>query len=212
VTRVVVVEDHPLYRAAVVALVDGLAGFEVVGAYGDAEAALAGGERADVVVLDLALPGMDGVEAIGRFQQGEPAPAVLVLTMSEEPAVLGSALRAGARGYVVKGSEPEDIERALRGVARGQAVFGEQVAAAVLAHAARRTPQAAHERFPMLSSRELEVLDLVAAGLSNGEIAAELFVTVKTARNHVSNVLGKLGSTTRADAIARGRDAGLGRR
>lgn len=211
-TRVVVVEDHPLYRAAVVALVDGLAGFEVVGTYGDAEAALAGDDRADVVVLDLALPGMDGVEAIGRFRQRDAPPAVLVLTMSEEPAVLGSALRAGARGYVVKGSEPEDIERALRGVARGQAVFGEQVAAAVLAHAARRTPQTAHERFPMLSSRELEVLDLVAAGLSNGEIAAELFVTAKTARNHVSNVLGKLGSTTRADAIARGRDAGLGRR
>ena len=211
-TRVVVIEDHPLYRTAVAALVDGITGFEVVGAYGDAEAALKVDDRADVVVLDLGLPGMDGVEAIGRLRERAPAPAVLVLTMTEEPAVLGSALRAGAQGYVVKGSEPEDIERALRGVARGQAVFGEQVAAAVLARAARRTPSSAHQRFPMLSAREIEVLDLIAAGRSNGEIAAELFVTAKTARNHVSNVLAKLGAATRAEAIARGRDAGLGRR
>lgn len=211
-TRVVVIEDHPLYRAAVVALVDGITGFVVVGAYGAAEAALEVDDRADVVVLDLGLPGMDGVEAIRRLRDREPAPAVLVLTMSEEPAVLASALRAGAQGYVVKGSEPEDIERALRGVARGQAVFGEQVAAAVLAQAARRTPHTGHQRFPMLSAREIEVLDLIAAGRSNGEIAAELFVTAKTARNHVSNVLGKLGAAARAEAIARGREAGLGRR
>ena len=210
-TRVTVIEDHPLYRAAVASLVDGMTGFEVVGAYGDAEAALAADDDADVVVLDLGLPGMDGVEAIGRLRDRDTAPAVLVLTMSEEPAVLGSALRAGAQGYVVKGSEPEDIERALRGVARGQAVFGEQVAAAVLAHAGRRTPQTAQRHFPALTARELEVLDLIAAGRSNSQIAAELFVTPKTARNHVSNVLAKLGTATRAEAIARAIDAGLGR-
>ena len=210
-TRVVVIEDHPLYRTAVTALVAGMPGFEVVGAYGDAEAALEAGDDADVVVLDLGLPGMGGVEGIARLRERDPAPAVLVLTMSEEPAVLASALRAGAQGYVVKGSEPEDIERALQGVTRGQAVFGEQVAAALLAQAARRTTPTAHHEFPMLSAREIEVLDLVAAGRSNAEIAAQLFVTPKTARNHVSNLLTKLGAATRAQAIARGRDAGLGR-
>lgn len=211
-TRVAVIEDHPLYRAAVVALVDGMSGFEMVGAYGAAEAALAVEDQADVVILDLGLPGMDGVQAIGRLRQRSPAPAVLVLTMSEEPAVLGSALRAGAQGYVVKGSEPSDIERALRGVARGQAVFGEEVVPAVLAHAAHRISHAVHESFPMLTAREVEVLDLIAAGCTNAEIAAELVVAAKTARNHVSNVIAKLGVSTRAAAIARGRDAGLGTR
>jgi len=108
------------------------------GAYADAEAALSANDAPDLVVLDLGLPGVDGIEALRRLRVGRPDVHVLVLTMSDEPSVLAAALRAGASGYLVKGSEPEDIERALRSVARGQAVFGEQVAAALLAQAARR--------------------------------------------------------------------------
>jgi len=133
-----------------------------------------------------------------------------VLTMSEQTPVLTAAVRAGASGYLVKGSEPEDIERAMRAVAHGQVVFGEQVAAAVLAQAGRRTTVAAESLFPMLSGREVEVLDLVAAGRSNAEIAASLVVSPKTAKNHVSSILTKLGCT-RPEAVARARDAGLGR-
>jgi DNA-binding NarL/FixJ family response regulator len=208
--RVVVVEDHPLYRQAVTSLVDGMEGWQVVGSYADAESALPHVQSADLVVLDLGLPGVDGIEATGLFKQVDPDLAILVLTMSEETPVLVAAVRAGASGYLVKGSEPEDIERALRAVARGQVVFGEQVAAAVLAQAGRRTTVAADSAFPMLSAREVEVLDLIAAGRSNGEIAASLFVSPKTAKNHVSSILTKLGCT-RTEAVARARDAGLSR-
>ena len=209
-TRVLIVEDHPLYRQAVVSLINGMEGWEVIGSHGAAESAVEQAVEADLVVLDLGLPGMDGLEAIRRFADANPDAAVLVLTMSDEPAILAAAVRAGARGYLVKGSEPDDIERALRSVAKGQAIFGEQVAAAVLEQAARRVPAASGAAFPTLTQREIEVLDLIAAGRSNAEIAAILFVSPKTARNHVSNVLTKLGES-RAEAIARARDVGLGR-
>jgi DNA-binding NarL/FixJ family response regulator len=208
--RVLVVEDHPLYRQAVSSLVDGMTGWRVVGAHGEAESALDQAPEADLVVLDLGLPGMDGIEATSRFKERHPQLAVVVLTMSEEPAVLAAAIRAGAQGYLVKGSEPDDIERALRSVARGQAVFGEQVAVALLAQAGRRTPRLAATAFPGLTDREREVLDLMAEGRANADIAQALFLSPKTARNHVSSVLTKLGCT-RAEAIARARDVGLGR-
>lgn len=211
-TRVVVVEDHPLYRQAIVSLVDGLPDCTVTGSHPDAESALAGAveERPDVVVLDLALPGMDGITAIGRLQSLRPAPSVLVLTMSEDPPVLAAALRAGARGYVVKGSEPDDIARAIQAVARGQVVFGEQMATAVLAQATGRAPSGPAAAFPGLSSRETDVLTLLARGRSNADIAGTLFLSPKTVRNHVSSILGKLGAATRAEAVARARDAGFG--
>ena len=213
-TRVVVVEDHPLYRDAVVSLVRGLSGCEVAGSHPDAESALAAApeERPDVVVLDLALPGMDGITALRRFQSMHPTPSVLVLTMSEDPPVLAAALRAGARGYVVKGSEPADIARALEGVARGQVVFGEQIALAALAQASGRAPTGPAAAFPGLTAREVDVLTLLAEGRSNTDIAAALFLSPKTARNHVSSILGKLGAATRAEAVARARDAGFGTR
>ncbi len=208
--RVLVVEDHPLYRQAVTSLVDGMDRWRVIGAYADAEAAIPHALVADLVVLDLGLPGIDGIEATRLFKAANPQVAILVLTMSHETPLLTAAVRAGAQGYVVKGSEPEDIERALRAVARGQVVFGEQVAAAVLAQAGRRTTVAADSRFPMLSAREVEVLDLIAAGKSNAEIASALFVSPKTAKNHVSSILAKL-VCTRPEAVARARDAGFGR-
>ena len=210
--RVLVVEDHPLYRAAVVALVDGLIGFTVVGAYGDAERALAAAatDPPDVVVLDLALPGIDGISALGLFRALDLEPSVLVLTMSEDPPVLAAAVRAGARGYVVKGAEPEDIALALQGVARGQVVFGSQVASAVLAQASGRSRTGPAAAFPGLTTRELDVLDLLARGQSNLEIASVLFLSPKTVRNHVSTVLGKMGVTTRAEAVAKARDKGFG--
>lgn len=206
--RVVVVEDHPLYRQAVASLVEGVEGWTVVGIFGDAESALLRVADADVVVLDLGLPGMDGIAAVGAVLETNPSARILILTMSEEPAALAAAIRAGAHGYVVKGAEPEDIERALRGVARDQVVFDATLASAVLATA--RAPAVVDRAFAMLTRREVEVLDLVAAGRSNAEIAAALVVSQKTARNHVSSILTKLG-WTRAEAIARARDAGLGR-
>jgi DNA-binding NarL/FixJ family response regulator len=210
--KVLIVEDHPLYRAAVVALVDELAGFEVVGAYGDAEASLVAAteDPPDVVMLDLALPGTDGISALGKIRSLMPEPSVLVLTMSEDPPVLAAAVRAGARGYVVKGSGPEDIARALEGVARGQVVFGAQVASAVLTQTSGRVQAGPGAAFPGLTTREVDVLDLLSRGRSNYEIAAALFVSPKTVSNHVSTVLGKIGVSTRAEAVAKARDKGLG--
>jgi len=209
--RVVVVEDHPLYRDAVVSLVRGLSGFEVVGSYPDAESALAATaeERPDVVVLDLALPGMDGITALSRFRSLDPSPSV---GADDERGPAGARGRGArwARGYVVKGSEPDDIARALEGVARGQVVFGEQIATAALAQATGRAPRGPAAAFPGLTAREVDVLALLACGRTNADIAAVLVVSPKTARNHVSSILGKLGAATRAEAVARARDAGLG--
>lgn len=207
--RVIVVEDHPLYRQAVTALVEAMPGWSVVGSYGDAESALPRVEAADVVVLDLGLPGIQGIEAAGAVRAGNPAARILVLTMSEEPAALAAALRAGAHGFVAKGAEPEEIERALRGVARNQVVLDADLAASALAHG-HRMHLTTDKAFASLTRREAEVLDHIAAGRSNNEIAAALFVSGKTARNHVSSILTKL-ACTRAEAIARARDAGLGR-
>jgi DNA-binding NarL/FixJ family response regulator len=208
--RVLVVEDHPLYRQAVSSLVDAMEGWQVIGAYGDAERALPRAQEAELVLLDLTLPGIDGIDAARLLKAANPGLAVVVLTMSQEPAVVSAAVRAGACGFLVKGAEPEDIERALRSVARGHVVFDAQVAPALLASAGARASSAAAVAFPALSARELEVLDLLAAGRSNAEIAGSLFVSDKTARNHVSNILVKLG-VGRLEAAARGRAAGLGR-
>jgi DNA-binding NarL/FixJ family response regulator len=205
---VLVVEDHPLYRQAVARLVTDIDGWTVVGDFGEAEPALALAEDADLVVLDLGLPGVDGLSAIRLFKRANPDLVVVVLTMSEEPTALGAAIRAGAQGYLVKGSEPDDITRALIGASRGQVVFGEQVAAAVLTQASSARTSAP---FPGLTDRETEILDLVAGGRSNGEIADVLFLSPKTVRNQVSSILTKLGCS-RPEAIARARDAGLGTR
>lgn len=153
-------------------------------------------------MLDLGLPGMGGLTAVGRFRQANRALAVVVLTMSDEPATVAAALRAGAQGYLVKGSEPDDIERALVAAARGQAVFGSQVAATVLQQASSSRPPA---RYPQLSDREHDVLDLLLAGRTNQQIAEALFIAPKTARNLVSSILTKLGRT-RAELIASARD------
>jgi DNA-binding NarL/FixJ family response regulator len=205
--RVLVVEDHPLYRRALAQLVTDM-DWALTGAVGSAEEALEEIGSADVVLLDLGLPGMDGLTALRHLRGRNPAVAVLVLTMTDDPGVLSAAVRAGAAGYLVKGSEPEDIERALRGVAGGQAVFTGDLATAALA-GARGPAETARRRFPSLTDRELEVLDLVAAGCGNQQIAATLVLSEKTARNHVSNILTKLG-LTRLQAVAAARDAGLG--
>jgi DNA-binding NarL/FixJ family response regulator len=207
--RVLVVEDHPLYRQAVVGLVEEL-GWSVAGAFGDLESALPAIPGADLVVLDLGLPGIEGVDAIRAVRSANDLAPVLVLTMTADPAVLGAAVRAGATGYLVKGAEPDDITRALVGALRGQAVLDQRLAASMFEQARLRPPGAAVRAFPTLTERELEVLDLVAAGRSNTEIARALVLSDKTARNHVSNILTKLG-LTRSEAIARARDTGMGR-
>jgi DNA-binding NarL/FixJ family response regulator len=207
--RLLVADDHPAFRAGLRMLLEA-AQMEVVAEAGDGEAAveLALEHRPDVVLMDLQMPQLNGVEATRRLLQQWPEAAVLVLTMVEDDETVFAALRAGALGYLLKGAGQEEIVRAVRGVAAGDAVYGSTVARRVRAFFAGSGAVAARP-FPELSDREREVLALVAAGASNGDIARRLFLSDKTVRNHVSSIFGKLQVDDRAQAIVKAREAGL---
>lgn len=207
--RVLLADDHPVVRGGLVALIDTLPGIDVVGQAGDGQQALRETAvlRPDVVVMDLRMPVLDGVEATRRIVRDYPGVAVLVLTMFDEDAMIADALAAGARGYLLKGAEQDEIDRAIRAVASGEAIFSRAVAAQVLR---RISPEPARRPLPGLTPRELEVTDLLAAGLSNAVIAERLSLAPKTIGNHISAIFVKLGVATRAEAIVLARDAGLG--
>jgi DNA-binding NarL/FixJ family response regulator len=210
---ILVAEDHPLFRQALVDLLGGRPGWTVVAEAEDGVGAVtaAHAEQPDVVVMDLKLPRLDGIEATRRIVGASPHIAVLVLTMFDDDASVFEAMRAGARGYVLKGAGEAEIVRAVADVADGGAVFGSAVARQVLQYfSAPRPPTVPEAVFPELTTREHEVLDLVAAGKSNSDVAAELFLSPKTVRNHVSNVFAKLHVADRAAAIVKAREAGLG--
>jgi DNA-binding NarL/FixJ family response regulator len=211
--RVLVVDDHPTFRRGLGALLASLPEVELVGEAADGAAAVerAAALRPDVVVMDLDMPGLGGVEATRRIVAAQPSVAVLVLTMLDEDESVFAAMRAGARGYVVKGADTDDVLRALESVARGDAVFGPAVASRVLSYLTRPLSARDPLLFPELTDREREVLEHMARGLSNGEIARKLVVSPKTVRNHVSNVFTKLQVTDRSEAVERARRAGLGR-
>jgi DNA-binding NarL/FixJ family response regulator len=211
--RVVIVDDHPLMREGLRALVSSLADMEVVGEAGDGEAARREAQltRPDVVIMDLHLPGVNGVEATRAVLQAVPTTRVLVLTMFEDDESVFAAMRAGASGYLLKGAEQDEIVRALRSVAAGQAIFGPTVARRIVdffASGSRDVP--APQPFPELTPREREVLDLIAAGRSNGAIARQLVISPKTVSNHISAIFAALQVADRATAIVRARRAGLG--
>jgi DNA-binding NarL/FixJ family response regulator len=211
-TTVLVADDHPTFRRGLGALFQSLDGFTVVGEAADGETAVAlvAQLRPDVVVMDLNMPGVNGVEATRRIVADNPDVAVLVLTMLDEDESVFAAMRAGARGYIVKGADTDDVLRALESVARGDAVFGPAVATRVLSYLTRPLSARDPVLFPELSDREREVLELIARGKSNSDIARELVVSPKTVRNHVSSVFTKLQVSDRSEAIVRARRAGLG--
>ena len=210
--RVALVDDHPVFRQGMAAVLDQLDGIEVVGEAGDGEQALAlvAEVQPAVVLMDLRMPGMGGLEATARLTDQSPDVAVLVLTMDEDDDSVFAALRAGARGYLLKESDGEVIQRAVLAVADGEAVFGAGVAHRVVSFFAAGAARASATPFPQLTDREREVLELLATGLDNASIARRLSLSPKTVRNRVSDVLGKLRVATRAEAVARARDAGLG--
>ncbi|MDP9865613.1 MULTISPECIES: response regulator [Streptosporangium] len=210
--RVLLADDHPVYRDGLAALLGSMPGIEVVGT---AATGLEAVERAaelqpDVVVMDVRMPELDGIEATRRVAADSPHIGVVMLTMSEEDATLFAAMRAGARGYLLKGANQAEIGRAITSVAHGEAIFGPAIARRVAEFFAGGPP-ADDGAFPQLTPREREILSLVAAGRSNAQIASALFLSQKTVRNNVSNIFAKLHVADRAEAIVRARDAGLGR-
>lgn len=212
--RVLVCDDHPVYRDGLRMLLDSLPGLEVVGVAADGSEALqqTADLQPDVVVMDLQMPGLNGIEASARITAEHPHVAVLVLTMYDDDDSVFAAMRAGARGYLLKGAAQDVIARAVLSVASGEAIFGPAVARKVAAYFSGGAPAAAPvEAFPQLTPREREVLDLLAAGRTNAQIASTLYLSPKTVRNNVSNIFAKLQVAGRSEAIIQARDAGLGR-
>lgn len=210
--RVVVADDHPIVRAGLTALLGSIPDFEVAGVAANGREAVREVllTKPDVALLDLNMPELDGIAATRELARVAPRVAVLVLTMHEDDDAVFAAMRAGARGYLVKGVEQDDIARAIRSVAAGEAIFGPGVAQRVLA--SLQAPRLSQDvEFPELTAREREILDLLAGGLNNAAIARRVGVAQKTVANNVSTIFTKLQVADRAQAIVRARDAGLGR-
>jgi DNA-binding NarL/FixJ family response regulator len=210
--RILVADDHEAFRAGLVAVLGLTPGFEVVGEAPSGEAAVAAvaGTQPDVVLMDVNLPGIDGVEATRRIVDAHPHVAVVVLTMHDDDETVFAAMRAGARGYLLKGAPRAELARAIGAVAAGDAIFGAAIARRLVAFFDRPPARPDPAAFPELTEREREILGLIARGRSNAEIANELVLSPKTVRNHVSNVFSKLQVRDRAEAIVRAREAGLG--
>jgi len=211
-TRVLIVDDHPIFRDGLAGAIEAAAGLAVVGVCADGPQAVgeAGALQPDVVVMDLHLPTMGGIEATRQIVDASPHIAVVVLTMVDEDDSVFAAMRAGARGYLLKGATPEDIVRAIRSIAHGEAVFGPGIAELMLQYFASGRPRPQATPLPELTDREREILTLIAGGARNADIARSLVISPKTVRNHISNIFSKLQVADRADAIERARGAGLG--
>ncbi|MGH9179881.1 MAG: response regulator [Acidimicrobiales bacterium] len=210
--RVVVADDHPIVREGMRLLFQSRPDVEIVGEAGTGgdAVALAAATVPDVVIMDVHMPGLNGIEATRRVVAENPSVGVLVVTMYDDDETVFAAMRAGARGYLLKGAEQDEIVAAVTAVSRGDALFGAPVAARILSYFAQPLP-GWKSAFPELTERERQVLDLVASGRNNPAIGQALGMSTKTVANNVSNILTKLHAADRAEAIIRARDAGLGR-
>lgn len=209
--RLLVVDDHPVFRMGMVALLGSLPGIRVVAEADSADAAVAAVDEhdPDVVIMDLHLGDSSGVDATREIAGRHPGIGILVVTMLDDDDSVFASIRAGARGYLLKGADPTEVERAVRAVANGEILLGPSVAARAVTYLAG-TRIGGHTPFPELTDREREVLDQVARGLDNLSVARRLNLSPKTVRNHLSNILTKLQVVDRAQAIVRAREAGLG--
>lgn len=218
VIRILIADDHPLFRNGVRALLESVEGMEVAGEASTGEEAVAMAEacQPDLVLMDIQMPQLNGIEATRRIAATSPHIGIIMITMFQDDDSVFAAVRAGARGYLLKGSRQEELLRAIRSVANDEAIFSPGVAQRVMQYFTQRVEKApvqgAGHLFPTLTQREYEVLELIAQRCSNAEIAARLVLSPKTVRNHVSNIYDKLHVADRAEAILAARVAGVGTR
>jgi len=210
--RVLIADDHPLFRKGMRTLLNATAETEVIGeaTNGQEVIELAATLQPDVILMDLQMPGVNGIEATRQILHQNPHIRILVVTLFEDDTSVFNALRAGARGYILKDAKEDEMVRAIRAVGRGEAIFSPAIATRLMEFFATPRPSAAKEIFPTLTEREREILQLIAGGSTNSDIAKCLALSVKTVSNYVSNIFSKLQVTDRAQAIIRARDAGLG--
>ncbi len=206
--RLVVVDDHALFRRGLVGLLTDMPDFEVVGQAGNGREALDVIEqvRPDVVLLDVNMPVMDGIEVVQALRSHRDSPRILMLTISQNEEDLFGAIRAGADGYVLKNTEPEDLRRALLHVARGEQILAPEMTAPVLRVLSRLSSQ---EAAPILSDRELEVLACLSDGLTTQQISAHLFISENTVKTHNPHILEKLEASNRTEAVSKAMQLGL---
>lgn len=210
--RVVLADDHPLFREGARAVLSAAEGIEVVGeaSTGEEVIALAGELQPDVVLMDIVMPGPNGIEATRQIVRTSPHIRVLMMTMVENDESVFAAMQAGAHGYLLKEAPAPELVRAVSAVANGEVIFGPGVAERMMNFFLQTQAGAPPDPFPGLTTREREVLELMAVGHNSPTIARRLSLSPKTVRNHVSNILNKLQVADRAGAIIRARDAGLG--
>ena len=209
--RVLIADDHPLFRKGMRALLTATPGTEVVGeaTTGQEAIELAAALQPDVILMDLQMPGINGIEATRQILHTSPNIRILVVTLFEDDASIFTALRAGARGYILKDAQEEEMLRAIRAVGSGEAIFSPAIATRLMDFFAAPQPAVPKEIFPTLTEREREILQMIARGRTNNDIAKELALSSKTVGNYVSNIFSKLQVADRAQAIIRARDAGL---
>ena len=209
--RILVADDHPVFRTGIKALLQATLEIELVGeaTTGDSAVELAAQLQPDLVLMDIKMPGLNGIEATRQIVHTSPQIRVLVVTMFEDDASVFTALRAGARGYVLKDIDQDDLIHAIQAVGRGEAIFSPAIATRLIDYFAAPQVVVPRDLFPTLTDREREVLMLIAQSHTNAEIGRQLMLTPKTVSNYVSNILGKLQVADRAQAIVRAHDAGL---
>ena len=210
--RVLIADDHPLYRDGMHGLLDSVPDTEVVGeaASGEEAITLAENLQPDVILMDIKMPGINGLQAMREILHTSPHIRILIVSMLEDDDSVFAAMRAGARGYVPKGANQDEMLRAIRAVANWEAIFGPGIAQRLIGFFSASRPAIAPRIFPELTDREAEVLELIAQGRTNEEIAEQLVLSLKTVRNHVSNIFSKLQVADRAQAVLRAREAGMG--
>lgn len=209
--RILIVDDHPLFRDGLHGLLDSVAETEVAGEAASGEEAIRLAEtlQPDVILMDIKMPGINGLQAVREILHTSPHIRVLIVSMLEDEDSVFAAMRAGARGYLPKGASQAEMLRAIRAVANGEAIFGPGIAQRLIGFFSVSRAAMAPRVFPELTGREAEILELIARGRTNEEIAAQLVLSLKTVRNHVSNIFNKLQVADRAQAILRAREAGL---